>query len=133
MTYGDGVSDINIKKLFEFHNSHKKLATVSGVIPSARFGALNLGENNAVKNFIEKPANEGGYINGGYFVLSPKVLDFIDDDSTIFEKQPLENLAKKNQLMAYLHNGFWQPMDNVRDHLYLSSLWNENKAPWKIW
>jgi glucose-1-phosphate cytidylyltransferase len=133
MTYGDGVCDINIEKLFEFHNSHQKLATVTGTIPSARFGALHLGKNNMVEGFIEKPDNEGGYINGGYFVLSPKIIDFIEDDKTIFEKQPLENLAKKGELMAYLHNGFWQPMDTVRDHSHLCNLWNENIAPWKVW
>lgn len=133
LTYGDGVADINIKDLINFHKSHHKLATITGVIPPARFGALNLGENNVVKNFIEKPANEGGYINGGFFVLSPKILDFIDDDNTIFEKEPLENIAKKGELMAYLHNGFWQPMDALRDHTHLCNLWDSGNAKWKVW
>jgi glucose-1-phosphate cytidylyltransferase len=133
LTYGDGVSDVDIDKLFDFHLSHKKLATVTGVIPSARFGALKLSKNNAVKKFIEKPTNEGGFINGGFFVLSPKVIDFIEGDETIFEKEPLEILAAKSQLMAYLHRDFWQPMDTVRDHTHLCSLWNDKKAPWKLW
>ncbi len=133
LTYGDGVADINIKDLINFHKSHHKLATITGVIPPARFGALNLGENNVVKNFIEKPANEGGYINGGFFVLSPKILDFIDGDNTIFEKEPLENIAKKGELMAYLHNGFWQPMDALRDHTHLCNLWDSGNAKWKVW
>jgi len=133
MTYGDGVADVDIAKLFAFHNSHNKIATVTGTIPIARFGALHFGENNIVEGFVEKPDNEGGYINGGYFVLSPKILDFIKDDNTIFEKEPLENIAKQKELMSYLHNGFWQPMDTVRDHAHLCTLWNNNKAPWKIW
>lgn len=133
MTYGDGVSDVDITKLLDFHYSHGKLATVTGTVPSARFGALHLGENNSVDGFTEKPVNEGGYINGGFFVLSPKVIDFIRDDKTIFEKEPLENIAKKGELMAHLHDGFWQPMDTMRDHHHLSSLWDENKAPWKKW
>lgn len=133
LTYGDGVSNVDIAKLVEFHNSHNKLATVTGTIPSARFGALDLSKDNSVSGFVEKPINEGGFINGGFFVLSPKVIDYIDDDDTIFEKEPLENIAKDGQLMAYLHSGFWQPMDTVRDHTHLCSLWNDKKAPWKIW
>ncbi len=133
LTYGDGVANININKLIEFHNSHQKLATVTGVIPSARFGALKLGANNIVDGFIEKPSDEGGYINGGFFVLSPKILDYIQDDNTMFEKEPLEKLASNQQLMSYLHNDFWHPMDTLRDHAYLCSLWNDNKSPWKIW
>ena len=133
LTYGDGVSDVDIGKLLDFHINHGKIATVTGTIPSARFGALHLGKNNAVEGFVEKPANEGGYINGGFFVLSPKILDFIKNDDTIFEKEPLETIAKKVELMAYLHNGFWQPMDTVRDHSHLCNLWSENIAPWKVW
>jgi len=133
LTYGDGVSDVDIAKLVEFHNAHGKLATVTGTIPSARFGALNLGKDHIVHGFIEKPVNEGGYINGGFFVLSPKVIDYIENDDTTFEKEPLENIAKDGQLMAYLHSGFWQPMDTVRDHIHLCALWNERKAPWKVW
>ena len=122
LTYGDGVSDVDIGKLIDFHINHGKIATVTGAIPSARFGALHLGKNNAVEGFVEKPANEGGYINGGFFVLSPKIVDFIKNDDTIFEKEPLETIAKKGELMAYLHNGFWQPMDTVRDHSHLCNL-----------
>ncbi len=133
LTYGDGVSNIDIGKLIDFHSSHQKLATVTGVIPSARFGALKLGKENKVEGFIEKPSNEGGFINGGFFVLSPQVLDYIKNDDTIFEKEPLENLAKNGQLMAHLHDGFWQPMDTMRDHNYLCNLWNSKKAPWKFW
>lgn len=133
LTYGDGVSDVNIKQLISYHYKHGKIATVTGVIPSARFGALKLGKNNTVKGFVEKPTNEGGFINGGFFVLSPEVLDHIKDDDTIFEKEPLEKLSKSGQLMAYLHDGFWQPMDTIRDHTYLCSLWHEKKAPWKVW
>jgi len=133
MTYGDGVADVNIAKLYEFHQSHQKLATVTGVIPKARFGALNLGKNGEVKTFIEKPNDEGGYINGGFFVLSPMILSYLKNDDCVFEKEPLENLAKNNQLMSYLHNGYWQAMDTGRDLQQLQILWQENKAPWKIW
>lgn len=133
LTYGDGVSNLNIKELIDFHQSHGKLATVTGVIPSARFGALKLGDGNIVEGFVEKPMNEGGFINGGFFVLSPKIIDEIAGDETIFEREPLEALSNKGQLMAYLHNGFWQPMDTLRDQIYLSGLWNDAKAPWKIW
>ncbi|MFT7098317.1 MAG: glucose-1-phosphate cytidylyltransferase [Rickettsiales bacterium] len=133
LTYGDGVSNIDIKKLIDFHQSHDKLATVTGVIPSARFGALKLGDNNVVNGFVEKPVTENGFINGGFFVLSPKVIDYIDSDDTIFEKGPLESLSKDGELMAYLHDDFWQPMDTLRDHIYLCGLWNNGKAPWKVW
>lgn len=133
MTYGDGVADVNIESLISFHLKHGKLATVTGVIPPARFGALKLDQNNNVESFVEKPMNEGGFINGGFFVLSPKVIDLIEDDDTIFEQEPLKNLAKQKQLTAYLHKGFWQPMDTLRDNRALCSLWNEGKAPWKVW
>ena len=131
-TYGDGLSNINIKKLISFHNSHGKLATLSATLGPGRFGAINI-NNDIVKNFNEKPKGDGSYINGGFFVLSTKVLSRIKDDSTIWEREPLESLAIDGQLMAYKHDSFWQPMDNLRDKNTLQELWNNNKAPWKIW
>ncbi|AIF53730.1 glucose-1-phosphate cytidylyltransferase [Pelosinus sp. UFO1] len=133
LTYGDGVSNVDIGQLSEFHKSHGKLATVTSVQPSGRFGALDLSEDNIVQGFQEKPQGDGGWINGGFFVLQPEVFDYIEDDSTIFERAPMENLAKKNQLVAYKHSGFWQPMDTLRDKDHLEDLWQKNKAPWKIW
>ena len=131
LTYGDGVCDVNIADLLEFHRSHGRKATVTAVSPLARFGALEL-DGVEVKHFIEKPQYEAGLINGGYFVLSPAVLDLIVQDDTIFEKQPLETLASTGQLMAFKHEGFWQPMDTMRDKLHLEELW-ANGAPWKSW
>ncbi len=133
LTYGDGVSDVNISETIDFHMKHQKMATITGVIPPARFGALKLKEGNVVESFIEKPIDEAGYINGGFFVLSPKIIDFIDSDDTIFEKGPLEEVTKRGELVAFLHNGFWQPMDTLRDNRNLCKLWDENKAPWKTW
>lgn len=132
MTYGDGVSDIDIHALLAFHRAHGKRATVSGVQPSARFGALAL-DGTTVTHFQEKPQNEGGYISGGYFVLHPSVLDLIEDELTILEKGPLETLARTHQLEAYLHDGFWHPMDTLRDKQQLESLWETDRAPWKVW
>ena len=131
-TYGDGLSDINIKSLIEFHKAHGKEATLTSVFPPGRFGALEI-EDSIVKQFQEKPRGDGALINGGYFVLSPKVFDRIKDDSTIWEQEPLKGLAKDNQLMAYKHSGFWQPMDTLRDKIYLENLLETKKAPWKIW
>jgi len=131
-TYGDGVSDIDISKSLEFHQSHGKLATVSGVLPPGRYGALNL-DGNQVKGFTEKPQGDGGVINGGFFVLSPKVLDYIDGDQTSWEGDPLSKLAKNNELMAFMHEGFWQPMDTLRDKNNLEDLWLLGEAPWKTW
>tara|TARA_S200000501_G_C20771850_1_gene720924 strand:+ start:395 stop:1171 length:777 start_codon:yes stop_codon:yes gene_type:complete len=131
-TYGDGLSNINIKELIMFHRSHQKLATVSATLPPGRFGALEI-KNDMVNKFVEKPMGDGQMINGGFFVLSPKVIELIEDDSTIWEKSPLETLAKNEQLMAYKHKDFWQPMDTLRDKNYLEDLWNSGKAPWKIW
>ena len=131
-TYGDGLSNINIKELIMFHRSHQKLATVSATFPPGRFGALEI-ENEKVNKFIEKPMGDGQMINGGFFVLSPKVIDLIEDDLTVWEKTPLETLAKNGQLMAYKHKDFWQPMDTLRDKNYLEDLWNSGKAPWKTW
>ena len=133
MTYGDGVSDVNISKLVEYHKKHAKLATVTSVQPSGRFGALKLTECDEVLGFQEKPKGDGGWINGGFFVLQPEVLDFIDNDNTTFERDPLEELAKNNQLKAYKHAGFWQPMDTIRDKELLERLWQQNQAPWKVW
>jgi len=131
-TYGDGLGDINILKLIQFHKKQQKLATVTAVRPASRFGELNIKEN-LVKKFKEKPISKNTFINGGFFVLSPSVIDYIKDDKTIWEREPLENLSKDNQLSAYKHNSFWHPMDTLRDKRYLEELWLSKKAPWKIW
>lgn len=133
MTYGDGVSDINIDKLLEFHKSNAKLATMSAVKPESRFGVLDLDNNNQVMAFREKSDLDSGYINAGFMVLEPKVLDYISGDSVMFEREPMEKLAADGQLMCYKHNGFWQCMDTMRDKEKLENLWAENKAPWKVW
>jgi glucose-1-phosphate cytidylyltransferase len=130
-TYGDGVADINISDLIAFHKTHGKKATIAAVAPPGRFGALEL-ENNFVRSFKEKPAGDGGLINGGFFVASPSVIDLIEDASTVWEQKPLETLAKTGELVAYHHDGFWQAMDTLRDKQHLEDLWNSN-APWKIW
>ncbi len=132
MTYGDGLSDVDIGALIEFHKAHKKLATVTAVIPQARFGALIL-EGDRVARFEEKPLGNGDPVSGGFFVLSPKVLDLIPTDDTPWEREPMESLVKDNQLMAYQHPGFWQPMDMLRDKIHLEDLWNNGKAPWRRW
>jgi glucose-1-phosphate cytidylyltransferase len=131
MTYGDGVSDVDIGALIAFHERHGKKATVTAVTPLARFGALDM-VGDAVTHFVEKPHNEAGYINGGYFVLKPSVLDLIEGDETIFEKGPLETLAADGDLMAFRHDGFWQPMDTLRDKDHLEEMWAAG-APWKSW
>mgnify|MGYP006100521289 FL=1 len=131
-TYGDGVSNVDISKLIEFHNKSNTLATVTAVQPPGRFGTLDI-TGNKITNFEEKPAGDGNWINGGFFVLEPKIFDYIDEYSTIWERQPLENLAKDKQLSAFRHSDFWQPLDTLRDKNYLESLWISNKAPWKIW
>lgn len=133
LTYGDGVSDVNITKLVEFHKMKGKLATVTSIQPVGRFGTLDLSEDDVVRSFQEKPQGEGGWINGGFFVLQPEVFDYIENDNTIFERDPMEKLAKDKQLVAYRHKGFWQPMDTMRDKDSLESLWQKNKAPWKLW
>ena len=129
LTYGDGVSDINIKKLLEFHKKHNKILTVTAVRPPARFGYLSLDGDN-VKNFSEKVYKGDNWINGGFFVANPRLFDFIEGDSTIFEKEPLENLTKERQLKAFKHEGFWQCMDHKVDKVKLDELCSENKAPW---
>ncbi len=132
MTYGDGVSNIDINALLAFHRSHGRLATMSIVRPAARFGAVEL-QDGLVTEFREKPRSGEGWINGGFFVLEPKVFDYLDTDSTIFERDPLERLAADGQLMAYQHEGFWQCMDTVRDVRTLEDLWQSGNAPWKTW
>lgn len=133
LTYGDGVSNVDINKVVECHLSHGKLATVTSVQPAGRFGLLNLTVGNAVQGFQEKPQGDGGWINGGFFVLQPEVFDYIENDNTIFERTPMEKLAQDNELIAYKHDGFWQPMDTMRDKEYLEDLWQKNNAPWKLW
>ena len=131
MTYGDGVSNVDLTALIAFHKSHGRLATITAVRPTARFGALEL-RGAEVSHFVEKPTEEGGLINGGFFVLSPKVLDYIEGDSTNWEDSPLRTLAEDGQLMAFRHDGFWQPMDTLRDRQMLERLWVD-KAPWRTW
>ena len=133
LTYGDGVADVDIPQLLEHHRSHRKLATVTTTQPSGRFGAMNLGFNDLVTSFNEKPLGDGGWINAGFFVLEPEVLDYIAGDETALEKEPLERLAMEGELSAYRHNGFWQPMDTVRDKNYLEELWSNGRALWCIW
>ncbi|MFB0777883.1 glucose-1-phosphate cytidylyltransferase [Aeromonas salmonicida] len=131
-TYGDGVSDVDIRASIDFHMSHGKLATLTATYPPGRFGALDI-QNNQILSFKEKPRGDGALINGGFFVLSPKVIDLIDNDATTWEQEPLMNLAEQNELMAFEHGGFWQPMDTLRDKHYLEGLWEKGKAPWKVW
>lgn len=131
LTYGDGLSDVNIKELLDFHKSNGKLATLTATLPPGRFGALEF-EGNLVRKFKEKPKGDGARINGGFFVLSPKILEYLDDDSTVWEQEPLEKLANEGNLTAFKHDGFWQPMDTLKDKNYLDSLWKSN-APWKKW
>ena len=132
LTYGDGVGDMNIKELVEFHKNHGKLATVTATQPEGRFGALKL-ENNKVANFAEKMDNRNSWINGGFFVLEPEVINYIKDDTTIWEREPLEKLSKDGTLIAYFHNGFWKPMDKLKDKMELEEMWSSGDAPWRIW
>jgi glucose-1-phosphate cytidylyltransferase len=131
-TYGDGLSDINIAKEIAFHNAHGKLATVAAVMPPGRYGALEM-QGEKVTGFVEKPRGDGGMINGGFFVLSPKCIELIEGDSTSFEGEPLAKLAKSGQMMAYEHHGFWQPMDTLRDKNQLEQMWQSGQALWKVW
>ena len=131
-TYGDGLADINIKNLIDFHTQNSVLATLSAVSPPGRFGALDI-DDGLVSSFVEKPMGDNARINGGFFVLSPKVIDYIKNDHTIWEREPLEKLSSEGQLAAYKHDGFWHPMDTLRDKIYLEDLWNAKKAPWKKW
>lgn len=131
-TYGDGVSNIDVSAQIAFHKRHGKLATVTAVQPPGRYGALSM-DGQSVRGFIEKPQGDGGWINGGFFILSPKCIDLIADDTTSWEGGPLAQLAVQNELMAYQHDGFWQPMDTLRDKNHLEGLWQTNQAPWKTW
>tara|TARA_Y100001935_G_scaffold217449_1_gene189782 strand:+ start:241458 stop:242225 length:768 start_codon:yes stop_codon:yes gene_type:complete len=131
-TYGDGVSDVNIREVIKFHKEKGKWATVTAVQPPGRFGAIKM-DDTTITSFVEKPNGDGGFINGGFFVLEPEVLDLIEKDSTIWEREPMEKLAELRQIEAYRHTGFWRPMDTLRDKNYLEDLWNSNKAPWKVW
>jgi len=132
MTYGDGLSNVNLSKVIEFHKEHGKLATVTAVRPPARFGALGM-SSTEVTHFEEKPVGDGGYINGGFFVLSPKCLDYIAGDDAVWEREPMMQLARSSELHAFMHDGFWQPMDTLREKTLLESLWQSGQAPWKCW
>ncbi len=132
MTYGDGLSNIDITSLIAFHREHGLQATLTAAQPPGRFGALDL-EGNQVRKFLEKPVGDGGWINGGFFVLSPSVIDYIKGDETIWEHEPLEKLSSQNQLRAFKHDGFWHPMDTLRDKNHLEDLWRSERAPWKTW
>ena len=132
-TYGDGVSDVNIKELIKFHKKNKKLATVTAIKPPEKFGVLKIDKNNIVEGFFEKQQGLDNYINGGFFVLSPKVIKFISGDDISWEREPMEHLAKIKQLSSYKHKGFWHPMDTLRDKRYLEDLWNSGKANWQVW
>ena len=131
-TYGDGVANVDINALINFHNSHGKQATLTSVYPPGRFGALNITDNK-INNFEEKPRGDGALINGGFFVLSPKVLERISGDDCTWEQEPVKNLALDGELMSFKHEGFWQPMDTLRDKVYLQELWDKNQALWKVW
>jgi glucose-1-phosphate cytidylyltransferase len=134
LTYGDGVADVDVTELVRFHRAQKTIATLTAVQPEGRFGAFTLPEEETlVPRFHEKPKGDGAWINGGFFVLEPKVFDYIGGDDTIWEREPMEHLARDRQLSAYRHDGFWQPMDTLRDKLLLEDLWAKGKAPWKVW
>lgn len=133
LTYGDGVSDIDIARLYEFHKKSGKLATMTAIQPGGRFGTMDISGNNVIERFSEKRKEDGGWINGGYMVIEPQVIDYIEGDDTVFEREPLERLAAEGQLQAYKHDGFWQCMDTLRDKTLLETLLEENRAPWKVW
>lgn len=134
LTYGDGVSNINIQELVDFHKSHGRLMTMTSVQPKGRFGALSISSNNQITSFKEKPKGDGSWINGGFFVCEARVLDYItDSDSVVFEEEPLQNLAKDLELMSFKHDGFWQSMDSLKDKNDLNKLWDQNEAEWKTW
>jgi len=133
LTYGDGVSNIDISKLVEFHKQHKKMVTVTAVQPESRFGVLDINASNEVESFLEKPKGESGWINGGFFVCEPEIFKYIDGDSTSWEREPLENIAKDKGLAAFKHEGFWKPMDSLKDKQDLNNYWDSDKAEWKVW
>lgn len=133
LTYGDGVADVNISDLAAHHKANGKLVTVTAIQPSGRFGSLDLIERNEVRGFQEKPKGDGSWINGGFFVMQPEIFDYIADDTTVLEQEPLEKVASAGELIAYKHESFWQPMDSMRDKIKLNELWDSGKAPWKLW
>ncbi|MBH49044.1 MAG: glucose-1-phosphate cytidylyltransferase [Halobacteriovorax sp.] len=133
LTYGDGVSDVNIKDLLKFHKEHGKKLTMTAIQPEGKFGALKIEDTNKVSSFLEKPKGDGAWINGGFFVCEPSVIDTIEGDTTVFEKQPLESLAKSGELYSYKHHGFWKCMDTLRDKNHLNEMWSSASAPWKTW
>jgi len=133
LTYGDGVSDININNLVKFHKEHGKIVTISAIQPAGRFGVLDIGENNIINKFAEKSKEDVGWINGGFMILEPEIFKYLENDNTVFELEPLSKLAKQGQLVAYKHYGFWQCMDTQRDKQLLEKIWASNKAPWKVW
>ena len=133
LTYGDGLSDVDISQLFKFHKKHNRKATVTAVMPPGRFGALQISSEHGVSQFMEKPTGDGNFINGGFFVLEPDVFDLIQGPTDVWEEGPLKTLAKDNQLSAFVHEGFWQPMDTLREKNLLESLWIKGNAPWKVW
>ena len=133
LTYGDGVGNIELDKLLSFHLKNNKLCTVTSVQPTGRFGVMNINEDQQVESFFEKRQEDTGWINAGFFICEPGVFDYISGDSTIWEREPLENLSKDKQLMAFKHKGFWKPMDNLKDKMDLNELWSTGKAEWKIW
>ena len=133
LTYGDGVSNVNINELIAFHEQKGKMCTVTAVQPSGRFGVLQINEDNEVESFHEKRSEDSGWVNGGFFVCEPGIFDFIEGDDTIWERNPLESIARQNQLASYKHRGFWKPMDSLKDKMDLNELWNTNRADWKVW
>jgi glucose-1-phosphate cytidylyltransferase len=134
LTYGDGVADVNVSELIQFHSRQATLATLTAVKPPGRFGAFTMADGeDRVLHFREKPDGDGAWVNGGFFVLEPAVIDFIRDDATVWEQEPMERLAQKGQLSAFKHPGFWHPMDTLRDKMFLEELWAKGKAPWKVW
>jgi len=132
-TYGDGVCNVNIAELIAFHKKHKRLATVTAVLPPSKYGILSLDESDTVRSFEEKPEGDGGWINGGFFVLSPKVIDYIDGDDIMWEHAPMKRLVEEGQLLAFQHRDFWYPMDTLRDNQRLEKMWSGGNAPWKVW
>ena len=134
LTYGDGVADINVLDTLKFHEKSNSILTLTTYKPTGKFGALNLDvETGKVKSFLEKPEGDHNWINAGYFVCEPSVFDYIESDDTIFERKPLENIAKEGKMQAYLHKGFWKPMDTLRDNIELNEMWDKGEAPWKVW
>lgn len=133
LTYGDGVSDVNVLDLVQFHKNHEAIVTLTAVQPAGRFGAIDIDDGPVISSFKEKPKGDVGWINGGFFVCEPEVFDFIEGTQTVWEREPLEQIANRGKLIAYKHHGFWSPMDTVRDKAYLDSLWKSGNAPWKVW